>query len=65
MNIFTGIKNYFLGVYEETKKVNWPTRSQTTKNTLNIIVAIVALTVVFGLIDFGLSSLVTFLLERR
>ncbi|MCL5795045.1 MAG: preprotein translocase subunit SecE [Patescibacteria group bacterium] len=65
MNLFTVIKNYFLGVYEETKKVNWPTRTQTLKNTLNIVVAIIVLTVVFGLIDYGLSSLVTFLLTRR
>lgn len=65
MNIFENIKNYFLGVYDETKKVNWPTRSQTLKNTLNIILAIILLTAVFGLIDLGLSSLVTFLLQRR
>ncbi len=63
--MITAIKNYFIGVYDEVKKVSWPTRSQTLKNTLNIILAIILLTVVFGLIDFGLSSLVTFLLQRR
>jgi preprotein translocase SecE subunit len=49
--------NYFLGSWEELRKVTWPNR----KNTIRLTLAVFAFAIVFGIViavvDFGLDKL--------
>lgn len=64
MNIIHSIKNYFLGAYGEMRKVVWPSRAQIINNTLIVIVSVIIAVIIFGLIDLGLSSIITYLLKK-
>lgn len=44
--------HYLKEVYTELKKVNWPTRAETTKYTIAVIVISLALAVFFGALDY-------------
>ena len=44
---------------EEFKKIKWPTRKITFQYSLIVIISVVVATIIFGLIDFGLSKLFT------
>jgi len=47
--------SYFIESKEELKKVNWPTRKQTIKNTVIVIGVSVGVALFLGLADFLLS----------
>ncbi|MFA5070664.1 MAG: preprotein translocase subunit SecE [Patescibacteria group bacterium] len=47
--------SYFKESKEELKKVNWPTRKQTIKNTLIVIGVSVGVALFLGLVDYLLS----------
>jgi preprotein translocase subunit SecE len=53
-NKMENIKRYFKGVIQELKKVNWPTRKETTRYTLGVLGLSFAVAIILGLIDFGL-----------
>lgn len=56
--MFKRFKKFLSDVRAEFKKVTWPTREQTLKQT-GVVLVIVAITGVFlGMVDFGLSGLV-------
>jgi preprotein translocase subunit SecE len=56
--MFQRIKQFLLDVRQEFKKITWPTREQTIKQT-GVVLFLTALTSVFlGIIDYGLSELV-------
>lgn len=65
MKVIQSIKNYFLGVYNEMLKVVWPSRAETINHTVIVIISVLIATIVFGLVDLGLSSIVNILIERR
>ncbi len=46
------IKNYFVGAYQEMKKVAWPTKSQTTNYSVMVIALSVGMALFFGLLDY-------------
>ena len=48
---FSRIKDYFKGVGAELKKVAWPTKKETYKYTLVVIVVCAAFAVLFWLLD--------------
>lgn len=51
------IKKFLVDVRTEFKKVTWPTRDQTIKQT-GVVLAVVAIVSVFlGVVDLGLSEL--------
>ncbi len=51
-------------VWNELKKVIWPTRAQTIKMTLYVIFISVFVAIILGAVDYGLSALVQkFLVE--
>jgi preprotein translocase subunit SecE len=51
------IRKFITDVRAEFKKVTWPTRDQTIKQT-GVVLVLVALTSVFlGVVDLGLSEL--------
>jgi len=60
MNIFSKIIKFFKEVWLEMKKVNWPTRSETIRNTLIVIGVCLVVAVFLG----GFDRLFTFLLNK-
>jgi len=46
------ITNYLKGVNTELKKVNWPTKQETTKYTLIVIGVSLAVAIFLGSLDF-------------
>ena len=50
---------YLRGVREEMKKVTWPSRKQVIRDTLVVIGISVAFAVYFGIIDYGLTELLS------
>jgi len=55
--MFNRLKKFLSEVRTELKKVTWPSRDQTIKQT-GVVLVIVAITGVFlGLVDFGFSEL--------
>jgi preprotein translocase subunit SecE len=59
---FTGpgrrVRNYIAESQFEMRKVVWPTRDETVKTTLIIIAVVVALSLLLGLIDLILKSVI-------
>jgi len=49
------IVTYFKEAKEELKKVSWPTRQQTIKNTLIVIGVSAGVALFLGLVDYLLS----------
>lgn len=59
LGFFGRIAKFFRQVKAELKKVNWPNRDELSKNTLIVVVTIVAMIIFIGVVDFLLSSLIT------
>ena len=55
---------FFKEVWAELRKVVWPTRQQTIKYTAVVIVFSVALAVILGAVDLGLSSTLEKVINR-
>ena len=53
--MLTAIKNYFVGSYQEMKKVNWPTKNQTINYSVLVIVLSVGLALFFGVLDYAFN----------
>lgn len=49
--------SFFGGVISELRKVNWPSREQTTRLTGLVLIISVVIGAVLGLIDIGFSRL--------
>jgi preprotein translocase SecE subunit len=58
------IKNFFLGAFDELKKVVWPTRREVTSHTAIVIISIIVSMAVIAAIDFALFSAVQWLIYR-
>ena len=48
---FARIRDYFKGVFSEMKKVSWPTKKETYKYTLVVIIVCAAFAILFWLLD--------------
>ncbi|MBI2590028.1 preprotein translocase subunit SecE [Candidatus Berkelbacteria bacterium] len=55
---------YLRESYDELRKVKWPSRETTIQYTLTVIGAVILLTTFYGLIDFGLSEIISRMLNR-
>ena len=55
---------FFGEVKNELAKVVWPTRSETIKYTLTVIVFSVVVSLILGAFDFGLFKLFGLILNR-
>ena len=55
------IKNFFKNNKSEMKKISWYGKAQTAKSTGVVIVVLLVASVAIGLIDLGLSSLLTWI----
>ena len=52
MKLINKIKNFFQEIGLELKKVNWPTKRETIKQTLIVIVTLVIVALFLGGVDF-------------
>ena len=50
--MFTAIKNYFVGSFQEMKKVTWPTKTQTINYSILVIGLSVGMALFLGLLDY-------------
>jgi preprotein translocase subunit SecE len=57
------IINYFKQSVQELKKVNWPTRKETTRYTLGVLGLSFIVAVVLGFIDFGLIRAIGLIIQ--
>ena len=55
------IKNFFKNNKSEMKKISWYGKAQTAKSTGVVIVVLLIASVVIGLIDLGLSNLLSWI----
>ena len=51
------ITNFFRDVYAELRKVVWPSRTETIRYTVTVIVFSLAIAVILGAADYGLLKL--------
>lgn len=59
------IKNFFIGSYEEFRKVIWPSRREVTSHTVIVVVSTVVAMALIAAADFGLFSLVQMLVQGK
>ncbi len=57
------VKQYFIGVYNELKKVHWPGRNQLIAYTGVVLITVAIVAVILWLFDWGLSFLLGRLTE--
>lgn len=50
--MLNAIKNYFVGAFQEMKKVTWPTKSQTINYSIMVIALSVGMALFFGVLDY-------------
>ncbi len=53
------VTDYFRNSWEELKKVTWPSREQTLKNTLIVLAMCVGFGILFALLDYLFQYLLT------
>jgi len=56
--MITKIKNFFIGSYEEFRKVIWPSRPELISHTIIVIISIFVAMAVVAAADYGLFTLV-------
>ncbi len=56
--MFKRFRKFLTEVRAEFKKVTWPSREQTLKQTGVVLVVVAIIGVFLGMVDFGLSGLV-------
>jgi len=57
------VKNFFAEVKIETKKVNYPTRDELIGSIWVVITTVILIAIFLGIIDFGLSSIIRFIVR--
>ncbi len=62
-NIFTKIGTFFNEVKNEMKKVNWPSREATIKNTMAVVGISFVVAVFLGGLDYMFSKLLNILIS--
>ena len=59
------IKNFFIGSYEELKKVIWPSRQTVISHTVIVILAVIITMIIVIAIDRGLETGVQWLIFQK
>ena len=55
-SVFARIGAWFKSLRSEAKKVSWASASSVRKNTLIVVICVLAVSIVLGLLDFMLSQ---------
>ncbi len=61
-NVIDGGRQYVAEVRSEFNKITWPSQREYTTGTIGVVVIVAFLTLVLGLIDFGLSGVMDLIL---
>jgi preprotein translocase subunit SecE len=61
MKWLTKLRKFINGTIEELYKCTWPTRQELFRSTVIVLVAVVAVAVFVGLVDFGSQRIIRFL----
>lgn len=56
-------KNFFRGVWNELKKVHWPTRQQLINHTGVVVISVLVMAIIISIFDLGISTLIEALLS--
>lgn len=64
-NIFARIPSFFKEAKSDFKKIAWPTREQTVKNTITVLISILVSAAVLYALDFMLKQLIGFILNLK
>lgn len=59
------IKTYILNIFNEMKKVSWPTRNELVNSTIVVIIISVIVAAIVGLLDFIFTTGLTAILRPR
>ncbi|MEZ7820854.1 MAG: preprotein translocase subunit SecE [Patescibacteria group bacterium] len=59
------IVNYFNSSIEELKKVKWPTKNEVVNNTILVVIICIFMAIFLGLLDFGLTHLVEWMISFK
>ncbi len=62
-SIMEKIRLYISEALEELHHVRWPTRQQAIRLSIIVIIFVFVTSAVFGVVDFGLSQVVKFMLN--
>ncbi|MBN1623348.1 MAG: preprotein translocase subunit SecE [Clostridia bacterium] len=54
---------FFKDIFQELKKVTWPTREQLIKNTVTVLTVCAIIGLIIWMFDWGLSALVNAVLK--
>ena len=54
--MFSKIKQFFVDVNKEMRKVSWPSRDQLRESTMVVIVTCLVITVIVFIIDQGMTA---------
>ncbi|TSC83937.1 MAG: Protein translocase subunit SecE [Parcubacteria group bacterium Gr01-1014_13] len=57
--MINAIKNYFVGAFQEMRKVTWPTKSQTINYSIMVLALSIGMALFFGLLDYIFNSVIT------
>jgi preprotein translocase subunit SecE len=56
------LRQFLAGSKVELKKVTWPTPKQTLASTSVVIIVVIIVSLFLGIVDFGLTKIVKFVL---
>jgi preprotein translocase subunit SecE len=59
------IVKYFVGAWNELKKVSWPTKREVVYHTIIVFVVAVIAIGITSVLDYGLAYLVQLIVERN
>lgn len=65
MSIINKVTDYFISAKNELSKVSWPSRQETIRYSALVIAISVGVAVFFGVLDVGLSNVVTAALANK
>lgn len=61
---FAGVSKFFKDIRNEMRKVIWPTREELMTNTSVVLIVSLVTALFIGIVDFGFSLLVRWIVER-
>jgi preprotein translocase subunit SecE len=64
MGAINAIKNYFVGSFEEMKKVSWPTKQQTINYSVLVFSLSIGLAIFFAILDYIFNWGITAIISR-
>ena len=65
VNFFVKIGVAFKNMWDELKKVTWPTKDKLINYTIIVVLMMIFLMVIIGLLDMGASALVNLIMSSK